>query len=197
MNMIAGLRNEIASIEARQLELTAERDELAYAAHVEGNAKASKRRSEINGEIGRLVNEVLPMLHAAFKEATRRENAASVAREQEGERTRAEKALPDAELLAELGSKADAAARDYCRYLGEIDAVISRLAALGAPTPSRDLVRVNKDRAHLTATASLNHARPIAPIERSTYDTLTRGWARPVLDWIAARMNTNAARDAA
>jgi hypothetical protein len=188
---IASLRSQIADAESKQQILMGERDDgdLAYEAIVARNATAKKRVDEINAEIAHLTNVVLPMLNSALKAAQKRADAAKAAAAEGDVRKRAEQAQPIAERLAAVGKKADTTAREYCAALAEIDTCIRELSTLGIPTPSRDLVRVNKNRAHLAAMMSLDQARPIAPRERTLYDPLTKGWAKPALDWIAARLS--------
>ena len=131
---ITDLLSKIDALEGTTIELTAERDELAFAAHVERNAKAVKRLAEISTELDHLGNEKAT-LEAAIAEAGRRAAAVSAAEMAEAERLRAKEALPIAERLAGLGAKADAAAKEYASCLVQIDAAIDELAKLGAPVP--------------------------------------------------------------
>jgi hypothetical protein len=71
MTTTVELRSKIDAAQTRQLELEAERSEIAYAAHVERNAAAAKRLTEIGSEFAQLSNEIAS-LTAALAEVGRR-----------------------------------------------------------------------------------------------------------------------------
>jgi DNA repair exonuclease SbcCD ATPase subunit len=190
------LRGKIAAIEGRQIELAAERDEIAYTAHVERDKTAVKRLAEINAEIAHLSSE-LTSLNAALEEAGRRATAAVSAEAAEAEKARAEQALPIAERLAERGKKLDAAIQEYCANFNGVKEDLDALARLGVPIPTRDLVRVNLRRANDAAQASLDKtSRPVPPNQRHSFDSLLRGWAQPGLNWIKSKLSHAAAKAA-
>src|SRR5271166_613113 len=144
------LRGRIGEIEGRKLELGGERDEIAYKAHVERDAKAAKRLAEINVEFVHLDNEIAS-LNAALAEAGRRAEAATAAERAEAERQRAEKAAPLVQRLEALGATMDQATATYVAGFREIEKLFNELERLGVPTPSRALVSVNMNKAHDSA----------------------------------------------
>jgi chromosome segregation ATPase len=194
---IADLRNQITEVQNKRLVLEAERDELAFAAHVERNAKAVQRLAEISTELDHLGNEKAT-IEAAIAEAGRRAVAASAAEAADAERKRAEKAQPIAERLAGLGAKADTAAKEYASCLVQIEAAIDDLAKLGAPVPSRSLVAVHKTLAHDSAMmGATDKTRVVPPGARRTFQFLTLGWSTPARNWIATKLSNTAAKTAA
>jgi hypothetical protein len=190
------LRTRIAAIDGRKIELSGERDEIAYKAHIECDVKAAKRLAEINTEFGHLENEIAS-LSAALAEAGRRAEAATAAEAAETERKRAEQAVPIVRRLEERGAKMDVAIQSYCEHFAAIQADLDELARLGAPTPSRALVEVNGHRAHDSALTALGDkfVRPVPPLQRHSFDQLLTGWALPAQRWIESKLN-NAAKAA-
>jgi chromosome segregation ATPase len=190
------LRAKISKIEGRQIELTAERDEHAFAAHVERNAKAQKRLDDIGAELARLENEKAS-LTAAIAEAGRRAQAATAAERAEGERKRAEQAAPIAARLEARGKAMDEALASYVANFRAIQADLDELQSLGCPVPSRSLVEVNSHRAHDSALAALGDkfVRPIPPLQRHSFSKLLTGYVLPARTWITSK--TNKAADAA
>jgi len=186
---IQELRNEIASIDERQLALEAERAELAFTAVIEKNTDAVKRLANVNAEITEIVTVTLPTLNAALREAQRREAVATVAAADEDIRERAKKARPIAERLAERGKKMDLAIAEYREQFSGIDQDLNELARLGIPTASRAIVAANLRRSHDAATSGLDKlGRPVPPNQRHTFDGLLRGWATPSINWIAEKL---------
>lgn len=191
------LRGEIVSIEGRLIELEAERSELSYAAMIEKNTDAVKRLDKVNAEIIRIVTVTLPTLRAAIEEAERREAVATATAADQDVRDRAEKARPIAERLAERGAKMDAAIAEYRLQFAGIHEDLNGLIALGVPTASRALVRVNLTTAHTWATAVDSSARPVPPNRRHSFDFLTTGWSQPARKWIAEKIGKTNPAEAA
>jgi len=184
------LRGRIGEIEGRKLELGGERDEIAYKAHVERDAKAAKRLAEINAEFGHLENEIAS-LNAALAEAGRRAAAASAAEAAEAERQRAEKAALIVPRLVELGATMDQVSATYVDGFREIEKLLNELERLGVPTPSRALVSVNMNRAHDSALTPLGDkfVRPIPPTQKRSFSFLLKGWVLPAQNWISGKLN--------
>jgi hypothetical protein len=191
---IAGLQKQINETELKEAALFAERSQISFEAVVERRRPAIARLAEVNGEIAALRDQGAA-LAAAMAEAKKREAAAAHAAAAEAERERARKAAPIAQRLAERGAVIDAASRAYNENVEGIREDVALLARLGVPVPSHDLVRVNLNRAHDTATAALDKTRPMSPAQRTGFDRLSKSWAAPAQSWIATRLNTNAARD--
>jgi DNA repair exonuclease SbcCD ATPase subunit len=190
------LRAKIGEIEGRKVELTAERDEHAYAAHVERNAKAQKRLTEISAELLHLEHEKAS-LQAALAEAGRRAEAATAAEAAETERKRAEKAEPILSRLEARGAKLDAALKSYVENFNGLNADIEELTRLGIPVPTRNLVAVNLRNAHDAGMSIDKISRPVQPVKRRTFNELTRGWSLPGMNWVKSKLNMIAAQDAA
>jgi hypothetical protein len=187
-NSIAALRSEIDSLEGRQIELEAERSELAFEAMVEKNTKATKRLDEINTEIGRVANVTLPTLRAALDGANKREAVARTAAADEDARSRAEKARPIIERLIERGAAIDHALKTFGVNFTAIQADLDELQRLGVPTPSRSLVAVNLRRAHDAGLPMDGSTRPVPPMMRHSFDSLLRFWAQPGFAWISTKL---------
>jgi hypothetical protein len=197
IDTIPNLLKQIADGENREVILFAEREAISFDAVVERQKSAIKRLEEINSELAAL-RDSNATLNAALREARRRETAAAAEKSAEAARDRAAEAEPIGKRLAERGATIDAAIKTCIENIQGMREDLEVLARLGMPVPSRDLVRVNLNRAWDTMTASLDKTRPMSPVQRTGYDRLAKAWSAPVLTLISTRTNTNnAAADAA
>ena len=196
-NPISDLRAKIAAIEGTTIELFAERDELAYLAHVERNAKAIKRLAEIGTELGHLENE-RATLEAAIAEAGRRAAATTAAEAADAERKRAEKAEPIVERLAARGQAMDLAIATYVENFKAIQNDMTELSRLGVPVPSRELIAVNANLAHDSALTPLGDkfVRPVPSTARRNFSFLLNQWALPARNWVESKLNNKPAKAA-
>jgi hypothetical protein len=196
-NTVQDLRTKIDAIESKKLILTGQRDDVAFAALVDREPRAVKQAADINAKLAELTTEE-SMLNAALKVAVKRETEARAAAATESERQRAEEAQPIAERLAKRGQRMDEAMAVVLEERAAIDADAEALARLGVPVANADLRRVNLRRWIDAATSTFDkHARPVAPRERCTADSLTTGWMRSSLQFIADKLNKAAAKVAA
>jgi hypothetical protein len=88
----------------------------------------------------------------------------------------------------------DAAAKVVIEERAGIEADAAELTRLGVPVPSADLRRVNFRRWFDGTLSSFDtHVRPVPPLQRCSADTLTRGWAAPMLTWLKRKLSKPAA----
>lgn len=127
----------------------------------------------------------------AVAKAEQRMAVASFSAENEAKRQRATKARAVAARLAERGAVVDAALNQARQAYHALHNDLSELAALGAPTPSANLVDVNS-RCALDLAIGLLHlrTRPIPPRERPSFDEICYGWSRPCERWAAEILDT-------
>jgi hypothetical protein len=174
------LRKKIGRIDERRAVLPLD-------AHI-GDATARKEMDKLGDERNAKLGEISD-LDAALAEARRRMGEAKTAEAAEAECKRAEQALPIARRIAEVGEQQDAAARRYVELHAEAEDLFNQLTALGVPTASRELRRVNRHRQHDATFASLDKvARPVPPGQRSSFASLYRGWAAMSLNWINQKL---------
>jgi hypothetical protein len=116
------LRGKIAAAETHQLEVAAERDEVAYNALVLRDREAIKRLDALNAELARVSTEIAS-LKAALAESGRRSAAAAAEQRDTTERSNAEKALALLDTFAKRGAvldaKFDEAIAEYAGLFGE------------------------------------------------------------------------------
>jgi hypothetical protein len=138
-------------------------------------------------------------LEAAKAAAERRIVEVQQAASTEAERERAAKAEPILKRLEARGKVMDSALASYCAAHNGIWDDVAELMALDCPITTRNLIRVNLHRSHDAALSVLGgkHVRLVPPNQRFSFDKLTRSWAQAGLNWIASKLNTNTARDAA
>jgi hypothetical protein len=189
------LRSNLASIEGRQTELLAERDELSYLALVDRQPAAIKRLAAINEEIENLKTQA-GSIEPALREAVRRETQAA-------EEARAEKRRDDArqaDAILDDAEKLALAFDDSLRTVREtavaFEAAMIKVRRLTGASPQHDAVRVFMFRAVRTAFhQSPIHVDAIAPSERTEL-ALFQGLGENSPVWIANTVN-NKAREAA
>ncbi|TAI67654.1 hypothetical protein [Bradyrhizobium sp. Leo170] len=195
--IILDLRAKLNDVEHKQVELIAERDELAFAALVDRDKKAADRVAAINSELSGLTNQI-GAISAALKEAAKREAAAAVAERAKRRRDDARKAETIVAEVEGLGCEMDkalTAAKDAAVLIENKLAELRRLSGGGPMTES---VRVNLCRAVVSANMfSPLHTVVLAPDERTTVQMLTTPWGRSIRNWIAGVLGTEKEREAA
>jgi chromosome segregation ATPase len=192
--IIDDLRARLASIEDAQNELLAERDdgEIAFSAHVEGDAKAIKRLAEINAELGRLQGEA-STVGAALAEAARREMQArdqDLAERRRADGEQAETILAETEKLAAAMDAAMVSLKAAAVDFQDKMLAIRRLSGAG---PQHTAIRVHLARALSSGLMGLpQHPDLLAPNERRSVTELTTAWATQVRNRIATIIETPA-----
>lgn len=190
---IADLKGRIAAIEGREIELTAERDELAYAAHIERNGKAVKRLAEIGTELQHLADETAS-LNAAIAEAGRRAAAADTADRDAAEREKAEKALVLLDSFAKRGAALDAKFDEAIAEFNAMSKEFRELEALGYPPTTFALVASNMKLALKTKLMNTGLiVEHLAPHMRRNFLTALEGWTAHTRGRATARLNQKAA----
>lgn len=192
------LRIRLTSLDGRQTELIAERDEISYSALIDRDKKSIERLSAINDELRNLTVQA-ETIQAALKEAVRREAVAreEVAAEARRQTAREAEALcADAEAIAEKLDAAFAAVRQYAQEYETVMGAIRRKAGVG---PAYDHVRVFMVRALKTVTAlGPLHFEAISIVHRTTVSAATATWLQNIRNHIGRTLNAKtAAKEAA
>lgn len=175
----------------------AERIALSFAAHGGDDDDAKRKLSKLNARRAVLITEAEELdaaVDTARQNVIETQNAANA----DAARQRAAEAEPIARRLAERGAAMDATVAAFVEHYRGINDDINALMKLGIPTPSRELVSVNLNRARDAAFNGLDPSvRPVPVLQRHSYQSLTNGWSAPALAYISDKITTYTAADAA
>jgi hypothetical protein len=156
-----------------------------------GDADAKREMAKLNDARNALLTEIGD-LDAALVEVRRRMGAARQTAALEAEAERARQAAPIVERLAARGAQMDSELQAFREHHAAIQADLNALARLGVPTPSRDLVAVNLNRALDAATMGLDSSRrPVPPLQRHSFTSLLHGYDLPAQRWVETKLNAN------
>jgi hypothetical protein len=191
------LRGRIDAAENHQLEVAAERDQIAFAALVERNPAAVKKLAALNAELARASTE-LASLNAAFAEAGRRSAVAEACRRDAEERDDATKALELLDSFEKRGAALDEKFNEAIAEFSLLSEDFRQLERLGFAPTTYALVHSNmrlalKSRLMGTGLA-VEH---LAPHHRRNFIDVIEGWASHVRARATARLKRNAAKSAA
>jgi hypothetical protein len=185
------LHGRIDAAQTRQLELEAERSEIAYAAHVERNAAAAKRLTEIGTEFGQLSSEIAS-LTAALTEVGKRAAAAEATKRDGTERDNATKALALLDSFAKRGKALDEAFDTAITEYNSLCDEFRQLDRLGyAPTT---FALVNSNMRLALKTKVMGTGLVVEHLQthlRRDFISVIEGWASHVKARAMARINRN------
>jgi hypothetical protein len=187
------LRVRVGTIEGRQIELKAERDELSFSAAVEKNAKSAKRIAEIDTELSHLSSEVTT-LQVAIVESGKRAAAAQAAARDGEERADAQKALELLDSFARRGIEMDKKFDEAVAEFNALCAEFRQLEKLGYPPTTFNLVISNMKLALKTKIMGTGLiVEHVAPHLRRDFLSAVAGWTASVRNRATARLNKTAA----
>lgn len=180
--VVAKLEHERTASSKRSNRLFVEREGIAFDAHI-GDKAAAKRLAEIHAEIAREESEAIS-LAAALAEARRRFSEAEEALARVRLCGRALAARQHLGALRAAGADADAALKGFVAHLARVHEIgdeIRRInlssGAYTSPVPSRDLMRVNTNRALQTELGRVKlAAEVVAPSDRHDLSDLIDSW---------------------
>ena len=187
--IIRDLENKRREIVEKGIELTDERQRIAFSAHT-GDSKARKRLDEINSAMASHASEVAG-IEAAIVEATARLDAAHCDAALAADREAAQKLSKELAVFEECASEMDAALEDFVNHAKLLEQTLITMNQLGAQSPSRAQLDSLGARALLTALQRTPWARefsPLPPRERITFAALVEGWRASVRNNIAQRL---------
>jgi hypothetical protein len=189
-SIVDELRSQLASLEGRQVELIAEREEISYLALVDRDKKAIERLAEINTELANTTSHA-SSLTAALREASSRETKAheqEMAQKRRDDARRADVVLAEAEKLALKLDHAMAALKRDAIAFEQAMAEVRRLSGAG---PQHTAMRSHLARAISSGLIGLpQHPDVLAPGERHSVTSLTTSWANQVRHRISTIIET-------
>ncbi len=193
--VVADLRDKLAALEDRKLDLEAERDMIAFDAHT-GNDKARAKLTKINGELV-AINTEIAGVHAAIREGEARVlQAQGIARE-EIARQNAEAALKRGRAAMDAMRVADQSLRSAFGALTNAADAVNELHRLGCP-PSPALFAVNVKRAIIAAAQGSRFpiGDHMSPAARTSLTELADGWSKSIENWASQRLAAKQAKAA-
>jgi hypothetical protein len=181
------LRGQIAEIEEKQIKLTAERAEIAFAAVVEKDKKSATRVAEINEELTRLTNEAATIA-AALKTALAREREADASEQARRKRADLEQAGAMLTEVEQLALQIDAAMKALHEATTAFERAWAKIRALSGAGPHKTAITVHLGRTFRVGLRGLPGivADMVPPNERHTAADLNTGWSQQVRN-LAAR----------
>ena len=193
--VVADLRDKLAALEDRKLNLEAERDMIAFDAHT-GDNKARTKLTKVNHELIEIDTEIASV-HAAIRTAEARVlEAQGIARE-EIERGSAEAALKLGRATMDAMRVADASLRSAFDALTDAADAVNELHRLGCP-PSPALFAVNVKRAIIAAAQGSRFpiGDHMSPADRISLTELADVWGKNIESWAAQRLTAKPAKAA-
>ncbi len=198
MTTSGDLRSEIADIETRQVQLTAERDELAFEAIVERDKKAVARVADINAELAKLTIEIAT-LNAALGTAIKRDReakAVEVASQKRADLAKAEAMLPEVEQLARQIDEAMATLQIATKAFDDKWAVIKKLSGGGPGKAQLGVILSRSLRVGLRGLPGII-VDLVPPNERHSAAEINAGWEQQVRNLAATSSTQTKAANAA
>jgi hypothetical protein len=197
--MADDLAAKVAALKLAMVALDEQRAEISLFALGDGNAEAQRRLGQLHKE--RVARQLaLEDLEVALAAAKRRVAEVELRRpeREKADREKARKAEPIVKRLAERGAVMDAALKTYVENFVGTQRNIDQLIAMGLPMTTRALILTNMENAHDAAMFAFGNrnARPVR-VRRRTFTELVESWCVPPRNWISARLNITAAKDAA
>jgi hypothetical protein len=192
--VLAQLETKRQTSNERATALADERNALAYKAHVENEAKAVKRLSQINNELAVFASEA-SSIESAITEAQHHLEIARHDAATAHDRAQAAELRHFAKRLIELTDVMDACFEDFNSAAAELKSVVDGIHQRGCPGPTGQSFMVGGKLAFLTAlmgtsfhTKELPH---LAPHERRSFASLGQSWASMVEANAASRLGDN------
>jgi hypothetical protein len=193
--VVADLTAKLAATADRGTALAAERDEIAFAAHVDSDAKARKRLDVINAEIAGLGSEAAG-INAALVVAGRKVTEAAGAADAEAERQKARKALKLGEQMKDSARACGKSAEAFFAHFAALRGTMHELQMFGA-TPSINLFDSACRRALASSSVGsrLQLEPLLGPSDRRSFEELADRWAENIDTYAAARLEAPAATE--
>jgi hypothetical protein len=184
---LADLKDKVAAAELRKVELSDQRDALAFNAHT-GDATANKALAKITKELIEHEQHVLS-LQAAVREGEQRVLIAQGHTKAQIEKANAEAALKLGRVVMDALALADKGLRDAFAALHDAARGVDELGKLGCP-PSSALFSVNVRRAVASASQGTRFmvGQHLSPSERISLTELSDGWRKAIEHWAAQRL---------
>jgi hypothetical protein len=178
-SVVDDLRKQLTEIEGHQVALFTERDGISYSALIDRDKKSIERLSALNDELRNQTTRA-EEVHAALKEAIRRETAARHEEARKGDRMAAARLRSD--LLPKFAEHCEGMDKALEMLVGHIEGateVVRQINAAGAG-PIERLFLLNGVKvvnAALWLTPWRQEFRPIPPGERHQFKELLANWS--------------------
>jgi hypothetical protein len=195
---IQRLQDKQKHLVQKTIELSEERNKIAFSAHVEADPKARKRLDQINTEITTMSSEQAS-IEAALVEASNRLVAATRDGNLAEDRKQAEELRIVVSKWVECGLIIDDCFTDMNTAAADMKTLLATMHQLGAKTPSHEQVRVLGALALKTALQTTPWAKEfesIAPNQRRTFQTLVFNWRDQLMPHLLARIGTEEKQEA-
>jgi hypothetical protein len=184
---ITTLRAAISAVEDKALFAAAERDAIAYDAHISRHPRALAKLESLGLQLGALGREQ-ESLQAALRTAEQKSLEAKSEETKTGEAKRAREAIDIDKKATKLAAQLDAALADFLKLYSEYAALMARGAVLGS-APGQHPITLNARR----CLASVLHdsplkVDPISPSLRRTFTEMHSSYAERARGWALQRM---------
>ena len=176
------LEAKLSAANARQAEITRERNSIALAAHM-GSANDRARLDKLNHDGAILAGEI-EGLDAAILQAKARIAEAEANAAAEVDRGKRREVVGLADDIRGHGERIDALWRQSIAEYAELQTKLTEIVQLGVGRPSLQQIRVACQRALISAfIGSPLQFQIIAPTERHSVSDLVDSWARAAETW--------------
>jgi hypothetical protein len=191
----------------RSQEIAAERAQIGYAAHAEGDQKAIKRLEQLNLDVVNMNGEVAS-IDAAIAEANKRLDAAKQNANRDAAKQNATEIRKLLAAFAAAATDMDEALADFATASYELRDAVNNLHGLGCAFPSHNQIESLGSRVVLTAigqsifkraveTLAPGERRSFAPMVATWIETIERNNIAPLLGEQTAAKKEEANADAA
>jgi chromosome segregation ATPase len=177
----------------KAITLADERNQIAYAAHVEHDQKAVKRLDAVNTELAKLATEQAS-IEAALAESQQRLEAARQAAAETADKANAEQLRGKLAQFTELGAQIDDALFDVVQAINAMVPLLHEMHQLGQAAPTSEQFRINGCMAIKTALQELPQVwvrdfefQRLAPNQKKRFGDLCAGWSAMIERQIAER----------
>ncbi len=191
---VAGLEDKRRALITQQLEIDAERKQIAFAAHSGSDPKARARLDKINAQHASFASE-MDSLTEAITEANNRLATAQRDAALAADRANAEALRVKLSRFEEIGNQLDDALWDIATSVNEMVALLNEMHALGQVSPTSEQFRVNGTaciKAMLQELPQLwvrdfEFSR-LAPSQKKTFKAVVASWSGMIENNIAGRL---------
>lgn len=190
--VIKGLEDKQKLLVQKTIELTEERNKIAFGAHVENDPKSRKRLDAINLELATMASEQ-SSVDAALVEANNRLAIAQRDEALKADRANAEALRAKLNRFVELGLMLDDCVSDFVGAANEMNTVLNDIHALGCPSPNAAQMRVLGTIAVKSFVMQIpwtaKEWEHLPPNQRKTFANLVTGWRAMIEGNIASRLD--------
>ena len=187
---LARLQDKRDRAAARVQQIAAERKQIGFAAHADGDVKAKKRLAELNADDANMAGE-LQSLDAAIAEASTRLAKAQHLAATAADRARAHRAREAFAQFVAAGLALDDAFAAVTKQAAIMEQALDEAHTLGCTMPSNAQFATLGELAvqsSLMQTPWARGFRHLAPHERHSFAALVRGWQASAAPAIEARL---------